>query len=104
MNHDINHPFLDYLKKVVLPACIFAFVIGGILGFAAMLSGCNRPVIDTTYKFNYAYIELQNGTVIEGSVQSWYDYEDSDQLQIKIDGVTYLVHSSNCTLIYDPNK
>lgn len=56
-------------------------------------------MFDTTYAFNYAIIRLQNNNVIEGRVQSWKDFEDGDQLQIKIDGVTYLVHSINCTLI-----
>ena len=35
---------------------------------------------------------------LEGEVQSWCDYED-DQLQVKIDGKQYLVHSSNVVLI-----
>ena len=58
-------------------------------------------MIDTTYKFDRAIIELRNGTIVEGKVQSWTDFEDSDQIQVKIDGVTYLVHSSNIDLITD---
>ena len=65
------------------------------------LTGCNKQMIDTTYKFDRAIINLQNGTSIEIEVQSWNDYE-GDQLQIKAkDGTVYLVHSSNCTLIND---
>ena len=37
------------------------------------------------------------GTIVEGKLNSWDDYE-GDQLQVKIDGVTYLVHSSNVVL------
>ena len=65
----------------------------------ASLSGCNRQVFDTTYKYDRAIIYLPNGEVIDGRVQSWRDYENSDQIQVKIDGVTYLVHSSNIVLI-----
>jgi ribosomal protein S1 len=65
------------------------------------LSGCNRQVFDTTYKYDRAIISLPNGEVIDGKVQSWRDYENSDQIQVKIDGVTYLVHSSNIVLIAD---
>lgn len=65
------------------------------------LSGCNRQVFDTTYKYDRAIISLPNGEVIDGRVQSWRDYENSDQIQVKIDGVTYLVHSSNIVLIAD---
>lgn len=65
----------------------------------AVLCGCNKQIIDTTYKFNKAVISLPNGEIIEGEVQSWIDYEDGDQIQVKIDGKTYLVHSSNIALI-----
>lgn len=65
------------------------------------LSGCNRQVFDTTYKYDRAIISLPNDEVIDGKVQSWRDYENSDQIQVKIDGVTYLVHSSNIVLIAD---
>lgn len=36
-------------------------------------------------------------------VESWRDYE-GDQLQVVIDGVTYLVHSSNVVLRHDREK
>ena len=64
-----------------------------------IFTGCNKQLIDTTYNFNYAIIRLQDGSIIEGRVQSWRDFEDGDQLQVKIDGITYLVHSMNCTLM-----
>ena len=64
-----------------------------------MLAGCNKQVIDLTYKYDYAIIELPNGCVVDGDVTSWRDYEDGDQIQIVIDGVTYLVHSSKVALM-----
>lgn len=64
-----------------------------------MMAGCNKQVIDVTYSFNKAIISLPNGTVVEGKVDSWKDYDDGDQIQVKIDGNTYLVHSSNVVLI-----
>lgn len=64
------------------------------------LSACgNQTFFDTTYTFNYAQIELPDGTVKTGEVKEWTDYTDGDQLQIKFeDGSTYLVHSSNAVL------
>lgn len=63
------------------------------------LAGCgNRQVFDTTFTFDKAIIELPNGEVVSGEVQSWKDYE-GDQLQVKVGGKTYLVHSSNVVLI-----
>ena len=67
--------------------------------FAMALSGCNKQMVDLTYSYEYAIIALPNGEVVEGKVSSWTDYEDGDQLQVKINGKTYLVHSSNVVLI-----
>ena len=64
-----------------------------------LFSGCNKQIIDDTYSFNKAIIQLPDGSVVSGEVDSWKDYEDGDQIQVKIDGITYLVHSSNIVLI-----
>lgn len=66
----------------------------------ATLCGCNKQIMDFNYSFDYAVIDLPNGEVVEGTVQSWTDFEDGDQIQVKIDGVTYLVHSSDIVLIH----
>ena len=59
----------------------------------------NKQIFDTTYTFKKAIIHLPNDAVIVGEVESWTDYEDGDQIQVKIDGTTYLVHSSQIVLI-----
>lgn len=66
---------------------------------AMSLSGCNKQVVDLTYSYDRAIISLPNGEIVDGKVQSWTDYEDGDQIQVKIDGVTYLVHASQVVLI-----
>lgn len=67
---------------------------------ATTLSGCgNKQIFDTTYKFDRAIISLPNGDIVDGKVEGWTDYEDGDQIQVKVDGVTYLVHSSDVVLI-----
>ena len=71
-----------------------------VLGLAlVILTGCNKQIFDTTYSFDRAIISLPNGDIIEGKIDSWTDYEDGDQIQVKINGTTYLVHSSNIVLI-----
>lgn len=80
------------MKKIVALALVCIMMVG-------MLCGCNKQIFDFTYNYNYAIIEMPNGDVIEGKVDSWTDYEDGDQLQIVIDGVTYLVHSTNVALM-----
>ena len=64
-----------------------------------LLAGCNKQMVDMTYSYEYAIIGLPNGEVVEGKVSSWTDFEDGDQIQVKIAGKTYLVHSSNVVLI-----
>lgn len=64
-----------------------------------ILAGCNKQMVDLTYSYEYAILSLPNGEVVEGKVSSWTDFEDGDQIQVKIAGKTYLVHSSNIVLI-----
>ena len=81
-------------KLVSAIAILFLVVI-----MAVVLSGCNKQIFDTTYSFDRAIISLPNGEIVEGKIDSWKDYEDGDQIQVKIDGKTYLVHSSNIVMI-----
>jgi len=64
-----------------------------------VMTGCNKQIIDTTFNYDYAYISMPNGEVVEGEIESWKDFEDGDQIQVKIDGDMYLVHSSNIIMI-----
>jgi hypothetical protein len=79
------------MKKFILIALI-------ILTLLAFVS-CNAQIFDTTYHFDRAIIFLPNGEQIEGKVESWANYANSDMTQVKIDGKTYLTHSSNVILI-----
>ena len=82
------------MKKIICIALI--------LTLALALTACqvgNRQVgWDTTQTFTYAIIELGNGEVIEGTVTSWRDFDDSDVVQFTMNGVTYLTHYSKVIL------
>ena len=84
------------MKKII--AILLALIV--ILS-VALLAGCNKQMVDLTYSYERAILCLPNGEVIEGKVSSWTDFEDGDQIQVRIDGKTYLVHSSNIVLISD---
>ena len=71
------------------------------IGMMICATGCNKQIIDLTYKYNKAIISLPNGEVVEGKVTSWTDYEDGDQIQLKINGTTYLVHSEDVVLMVE---
>lgn len=78
---------------------IIAFVALAIV-LSGVLTGCgNKDMWDTVRTFDEAILRLADDTIVRGKVQSWTDYEDGDQIQVKIDGVTYLVHSTDCTLM-----
>lgn len=78
------------MKKVIVG-------VVSVLASALLMAGCNKQVIDLTYEYSWAQLKMPYGTIVEGKLNSWDDYE-GDQLQVKIDGVTYLVHSSNVVL------
>ena len=61
----------------------------------------NRQLMDFQNRFDRAVLRLPNGEIVEGKVDSWLDFSDSDVLQVKINGVTYLTHYSNICLIND---
>ena len=80
------------IKKIALVCVLVVLTI-------VLCSCSNRQMMDLTYKFDRAIILLPNGKVIEGKVEGWMDYEDSDQIQVKIDGKQYLTFISNVVLI-----
>ena len=82
------------MKKIIALLLTIILILA-----VTVLAGCNKQRVDLTYSYEYAITGLPNGEVVEGKVNSWTDYEDGDQLQVKIDGKTYLVHSSNVVLI-----
>lgn len=80
-------------NKLIMTALALTIILAG------FLAGCNKQVFDTTYTFDRAILSLPNVEVIEGKIQSWTDFDDGDQIQVKIDGKQYLVHSENIVLI-----
>ena len=86
------------MGKDTFVAFICVFMVIAIIGVGAFFTfNGNRTLIDTKFYYDYAIIRLANGDVIEGKVDSWCDYE-GEQLQLTIDGETWLVHSANVSL------
>ena len=61
--------------------------------------GSSGARLSTQALFVEVILALPDGSVISGKIESWKDYDDGDQIQVKIDGTTYLVHSVNIALI-----
>ena len=85
------------MKRIIALALTLAVLAAS----ALLLTACNKQMVDLTYSYERAILSLPNGEVVEGKVSSWTDFEDGDQIQVRIDGKTYLVHSSNIVLISD---
>lgn len=85
------------MKKKIAMVLVLVLVLAGSL----LLTACNKQMVDLTYSYERAILSLPNGEIVEGKVSSWTDFEDGDQIQVRIDGKTYLVHSSNIVLISD---
>ncbi len=84
---------------IVAVVLVLALAVGGVIYWETRHG--NRQLIDIKYRFDRAVIRLPSGEIVEGRVSSWLDYDDSDVVQVKIDGVTYLTHYSNVCLIGD---
>lgn len=77
---------------------LLAIILGTIMTIV-VITGCNKQIIDTTYRYERVQFTLPNGELIEGEVQSWTDYVNGDQIQVKVNGIQYLVHCSNIVLM-----
>jgi len=64
------------------------------------LTGCgNRTLLDTTYSYDRAIIQLADGTVVDTKIKSWTDYEGEQIQVIAENGTVYLTSSFRCDLI-----
>ena len=79
---------------------VFALILAitVVAGCAVLMASCNKTILDTKFKFEYAYVLLPGGEVVAGPVDSWTDFDDGDQLQVKINGIVYLTHAANIVL------
>lgn len=77
----------------------FVIVMLAAIMLLAICAGCNKQIADTTWSFEKAVVGLPDGSSVSGKVESWCDYENSDMIQVKIDGKSYLTHSVNIVLI-----
>jgi len=85
-------------KVIVAIVVVLVILIASFVIYWETTHG-NRQLIDTKYRFDRAIIAMPNGQVIDGKVTSWLDYQDSDAVQVTINGKTYLTHYANVCLI-----
>lgn len=54
--------------------------------------------------FTYAYIVLDGQEIAKGAITQWRDYENSDTVQVLVNGKYYLTHYANVVLVADPEQ
>lgn len=78
-----------------------------------VLTGCDSEYYKTGNRitggkdvqtFTYAYIVLDGQEIAKGAITQWRDYDNSDVVQVLVNGKYYLTHYSNVVLIADPEQ
>ena len=54
--------------------------------------------------FTGCYIVLGGKEIVRGSVTQWRDYDNSDTVQVLVNGKYYLTHYTNVVLVADPDQ
>lgn len=89
------------MKRFLLVLVLVAMALG-MTACGTEMAG-NRAVWGRDVQtFTYAYIRLGEKDIVEGYITQWRDYDDSDAVQIMIDGKYYLTHYSCVVMIADP--
>ena len=90
---------------------LFAIVVALII-MVLVLTGCeeahktgNRITGGKDVQtFTYCYVVLDGQEITRGSITQWRDYDNSDVVQVLVNGKYYLTHYSNVVLIADPEQ
>ncbi len=97
------------MKRFVSIGLIVAILIGCLFVF----SGCDESYYKTGNRitggkdvqtFTYAYVVLDGQEIARGAITQWRDYDNSDVVQVLINGKFYLTHYTNVVLIADPDQ
>ena len=83
------------MKKFMCVALVIVFLFGATV--TAYAWG-NESWFDTAYTFRRVRIDMKGGEVLEGVCESWKDFENSDVVQVKVDGEWYSTHYLNVVL------
>lgn len=93
-----DHPVIGAIVTIVVVVVLltaFTFIARNVNN---LLFGGNEQAFDTTWRYEWAIVQLGNGELLEGQITSWKDFSESDMIQFTMNGITYLTHSSNVVL------
>lgn len=87
------------LVTVLLIVCVFTFA-----GCEMHKTGNRITGGKDVQTFTYCYVVLGGKEIVKGSITQWRDYENSDVVQVLVNGKFYLTHYSNVVMIADPEQ
>ena len=94
----MNKYWKALLVTVLLIVCVFTFA------GCEMKTGNRITGGKDVQTFTYCYVVLGGNEIVKGSITQWRDYENSDVVQVLVNGKFYLTHYSNVVLIADPEQ
>ena len=90
------------MVKRILVVIMLIVLVATMTACATRVLG-NRAVGGSDVQtMHYAYISIPGKDIVEGRVTQWRDYEDSDTVQVLVNGKYYLTHYTNVVLVADP--
>jgi len=93
-----DHPVIGAIVTILVVVVLLAAFIFIARSAKNIFFSGNEQVFDTTWRYEWAIVQLGNGELLEGQITSWKDFSESDMIQFTMDGITYLTHSSNVIL------
>lgn len=90
------------MKKFAL-AMILVLCVIVLAGCDEIKTGNRVTAGKDVQTFTYAYVSLDGKEIVRGFITQWRDYENSDVVQVMIDGKYYLTHYSNVIMVADPS-
>lgn len=90
-------------KKVIL---LIALLLCSVFIFAGCESKTGNRVVGgkDVQTFTYAWVKLGDTDIVKGYITQWRDYENSDTVQVMINGRFYLTHYTNVVMVADPEQ
>ena len=91
--------------KVILLACLLIACVFLFAGCEDYHKTGNRITGGKDVQtFTFCYIVLDGQEIAKGAITQWRDYDDSDVVQVLVNGKYYLTHYSNVVMIADPEQ
>jgi len=91
--------------KVAILIVILTFCISLMIGCSDQHKTGNRITGGKDVQtFTGCYIVLGGKEIVRGAVTQWRDYDNSDTVQVLVNGKYYLTHYTNVVLVADPEQ